>query len=319
MYKIVIPFDEQTVKCSYNGEPVQSNSEMYVDENIGQIYCKHVDGHTYRGLTMENDSEIIDDLYAWYKNNDLKYDDNVIVLTPVFDGVDSSTDGISITLNYNNNAYSFHVDEPMTVRYFINKIFPSDQYYTDDVIITHQKTFKSYKLDETIYDSGIYRVEGLIPYITFIVDGDILQFANNPSKTSMKYKSTELKQPPTLKVKEHYAFNTWTSPEGNWNGQSLYDPVTFTGTAYLKQWTVTFLDCGDTVTKTVTDGDMVTTPECKKSGHTFLGWKEGFTCSSSNIIVYLFVILFVICMIVLFVPQSYIRNIASSIYTKTSH
>ena len=343
MYKVVIPFDESTTKCFYNGEPLPSNEEINVDTNLGnQIYCVYDDGATYRGLAMKNEPEtIVDDLYTWYKDHGEKYSDDTIVLVPVFDNGDKKKEdkkeyddyiegNMNITLQYNGTKYTIPVSigEMQPVKYFINKIFSSDQWYTKDAMLVNQETQDTYNSDESVTKEGVYNVMKIFPYITFKVDGDILQFADSPNKKFIKYKTPDLTEPPKLKVKNHYKFTGWTSSKGNWNNirTSLNNPVEFVGNAILKQWTVKFKDCGsDIITKTVTvtDGDMVTPPECKKTGYTLKKWKEESfcTCKSSNISIWLLVILFIISVIVVFIPSksSYIRNITRGIQSKTSY
>ena len=325
MYKISIPFDEST-KCYFNGEPLPSKEEINVDANLGnQIYCNYVDGTTYRGLAMENEpNAVVNNLDEWYQDHGEKYhDDTTIVLVPVFGKGDYMN---IILLRYNGTTYTVPINkkEPQPVRNYVNQVFPPDKWYTEDIVLVNNEKNEQYKMDQMIEKGGVYDVTEIDPYVTFKVDGDILQFADSPKKTSIKYKIREFGEPPKLKVRDHYKFTGWSSSGGKLDEiQTSLFPIEFTGSAILMRWIVKFKDCGDTVTKTVNDGEyVVNPPSCSKVGHTFNGWKESFTtCKSSNISIWLIVILFIISAIVLFMPSksSYIRNITRGIQSKTSY
>jgi len=111
--------------------------------------------------------------------------------------------------------------------------------------------------------------------------------------------------PIEITVADHYVFNGWSGEKGVWNRvyETLNEPATFEAFAWLKKWNVYFNCNGNTDVVTVTDGDYVTSPKCTKEGHTFQYWKEKFSVSPCNaIIFYLLVIVFIICAIVLFMP-----------------
>lgn len=321
MYKLSIQYDPENMKCDFDGNRIESNEEIYADD-INQLYCAHADGYEYIGLaTVSDPNTVVDDLYGYFKyHKDDK--NNTLVLIPVFkELVDDGRSGMSITIVHKHTNYSFHIDEPTPVRYFAEKIFPSDQYDNEKIILVNQSTNKSYTINDEITEEGVYTVDYLEPLITFNVDGKIIKFKEDLSATSITLPLSAVSNPPEIIVADHYVFNMWTSTDGNWDTihTVLNSPATFTASAYLKKWNVIFTGCGKDTSMIVTDGDYVIAPNCSKDGYDFKEWKEGFsTISSSNIIVYLLVIVFIISVIVLFVPSVH-SYITRGIQSKTSY
>lgn len=304
------------MKCAFDGQRIESNEEIYTDD-INQVLCKHADGYEYTGLaTVSDPNTVVDDLYSYFKQH--KDDrDNTLVLIPVFkELVDDGKSGMSVTIVHNHTNYTFHIDEPTSVRYFAEKIFPSDQYVNEKIILVNQSTKQSYTINDYISE-GVYTVDYLEPLITFNVDGKIIKFKEDPSATSLTLPLSAASNPPEIIVADHYTFNMWTSTDGNWNTihTILNSPVTFTASAYIKKWNILFTGCGKDTSMVVTDGDYVTAPNCSKDGYTFNGWKEGFTVSTSTLVMYALIIVFIICVIVLIKPS---LSLLSSSYITTS-
>ena len=318
MYSLSIQYDPENMKCDFDGNRIESNEEIYTDD-INQVYCAHADGYEYTGLaTVSDPNTVVDDLYSYFKQHKDERD-NTLVLIPVFkELVDDGKSGMSVIIVHKHTNYSFHIDEPTSVRYFAEKIFPSDQYVNEKIILVNQSTKQSYTINDYISE-GVYTVDYLEPLITFNVDGKIIKFKEDPSAKSLTLPLSAADSPPEIIIADHYVFNMWTSTDGNWDTihTVLNSPATFTASAYLKKWNVIFTGCGKDTTMVVTDGDYVTAPKCNKDGYTFNGWKEGFTVSTSTLVLYALIIVFIICVIVLIKPS--MSHITTGIQSKSSY
>lgn len=349
MHGVIVSYDMDNYKCYNNSTYFRSDDKIDIlDTN--EIVCKSIDKNKeYNGLVLvSNPTVVVGDIEKYYAKRGEKVPTNTITLIPLFTnekgdyihaiikkpqdnkddkGVKDDKQKTLKTFNliYNDKSYPVGRENSISVRDLIKKSLPSDEYDIENIRLVNKSTLNNYYINDTLYDEGSY-IADVKPLITFTVDGDKIKFEDNPSKTSLTIPLSL--ETPKLKVKDHYKFTGWTSSKGNWNNihLSLNTPVKFVGNAILKQWTVKFKDCGsDIITKTVTvtDGDMVTPPECKKTGYTLKKWKEESfcTCKSSDISIWLLVILFIISVIVVFIPSksSYIRNITRGIQSKTSY
>ena len=335
MYKIkIIQYDPEIMRCNFDGINIESNEEISVDD-INQFHCEHGEGYIYNGLAPISDPDniIVYKLPDYFKQSG-EDPTSTLTLVPVFDGLgndeiiakimsgeadksdksgeadksDKSGEKSQIIIDYKNNKYTVNTIIPTTVRNVVSTLFPSD-YDTDNIRIKQQSTGQTLTINDTIDEKdGIYTVEFLDPLITFKVDGNIIKFKDYPSATekSLPLSKVRMLDPIKVTVADHYVFNGWSGDKGNWNSmlyETLDVPATFEASSYLKRWNVTFTDCGENTTMIVTDGDYVTSPKCTKEGHTFQYWREKFSVTPCNaIIFYLLIIVFIICAIVLFMP-----------------
>lgn len=337
MYTINLQYDPDIITCDFNGINVESNGKISTKniKDVNQLICYHDNGNKYLGAACVGDpSTVIDDFKSCLKEQD--GEENIYMIVPVFEEntkkeeevkgneegkkENTETPTSTITIMYNTTPYYYTISEATSIRTLIEKDFPSDQYNIAKIHLVNNSTKEEYTIDDPIDKEGVYIIDYLDPYITFVVDGTEVKFSDNPSaKTKTLPLSAGL---PKVDIAAYYTFNMWTSPEGNWDNINtiLKYPTTFTASAYKKQWTVTFEDCGDTVKKTVENGDYVTVPNCSKEGNTFTGWKEKFSVPSCNIIiVYLLIIVFIICVVVLFIRPLLSSQAVRRIQSKTSH
>lgn len=344
MHIVSISYDADNYKCYNDENPVGPDEQIDIPD-ISEIWCRSLikdkdKRPSGKGFVLKDSLDEIDGyIDDYYAKNNKKVPEEIILIPRFVDNTTGETiygtsekiqdkqGNMFITFRYNGSNYTidFYNDDIYTVRKYVNKAFPADEWYIDDAILVNTKNMEKYSIDDPLPEGGMYDIEGIEPYITFTIDSNYFQFVDNPQVTTLKYRLSKLTEPPKIKVANHYGFTGWVSSTGvNWNNihLSINTPVTFTAWYYKKIWTVTFKDCGDTVTKTVNDGDMVTPPACSKTGYFFNGWKESFTtCKSSNISIWLLVILFIISVIILFTPlkSSYIRNITRGIQSKTRY
>lgn len=352
MHIVSISYDADNYKCYMddNGSEreIEPDEQIDIFDTRSDIWCRSTikDKDTRpqpKGFVLKDNikDEIgyIDDYYA---NRGEKAPQEIILIPRFLDKTTGETiygtkeqlqdeykDKYTfITFRYNGSNYTidFFNDDIYIARKYVNAAFPEEEWYIDDAILVNTKTNEKYRIDDPLPDGGMYNIEGIEPYVTFTINSNYLQFVDNPHETTLKYRLSKFTESPKIKAKDHYGFTGWVSSIIGINLNNIHSsintPVTFTAWYYLKKWTVKFMDCGDTVTKTVTDGDMVTPPQCSKTGYTFNGWKESFTtCKSSNISIWLLMILFIISVIILFTPfkSSYIRNITRGIQSKTSY
>lgn len=346
MHIVSISYDPDNYNCYNDENPVGPDEQIDILD-ISNIWCsspikdKNKKPVSKRFVLKDSLAEIdgyIDDYYA---NRGEKVPQEIILIPRFVDKttgetiygtkeplhVEDKNKYTFITFRYNGSNYTidFFNDDNYDARKYVNEAFPKEEWYIDDAILVNTKTNEKYTIDDPLSEGGLYEIEGIEPYVTFNINSNYLQFVDDPHKTTLKYRLSKVTEPPKIKAKKHYGFTGWVSSTGiNWNNihSSIDTPVTFTAWYYLKKWTVEFKDCGETVKKSVTDGEYVTPPSCSKAGYIFNGWKESFTtCKSSNISIWLLVILFIISVIVLFTPfkSSYIRDITRGIQSKTRY
>lgn len=345
MHIVSISYDADNYNCYNDENPVGPDEQIDILD-ISNIWCnsiikdKNKKPVSKRFVLKDNLAEIDGYIDEYYAKRGEKVPQEIILIPRFVDKTTGETiygtkeplqvedKDTFITFRYNGSNYTieFYNDDIYVARKYVNAAFPEEEWYIDDAILVNTKTNDKYSIDDPLPEGGMYTIEGIEPYVTFKIDSNYLQFVDNPHETTLKYRLSKLTEPPKIKAKDHYEFTGWVSSLIGINLNNIHSsidtPVTFTGWYYLKKWTVKFMDCGDTVTKTVTDGDMVTPPQCSKTGYTFNGWKESFTtCKSSNISIWLLMILFIISVIILFTPfkSSYIRNITRGIQSKTRY